>query len=261
MNDDNTSNDISSKEIDAIATEDEQGVAPNAPEPKPKKKASTSASASKKPRKNNETSNEAKVSVTVDTSWDEILNYDQAGALLVFGAGRQDPPELDEEQLAQLSATNRERYRIVAESMAAANDDAALDEIQRLVEVGKTAIYARATDRLKVWDKDPRFAYIWSAPHNLHWRRNRGYTIVEGGREQTMFKQKDGTHRISDRGGEELILMKAPTEVKEMEEDKRKQDYRKSVQRGREQIKDSPIWEEDEALEKRNGYRYRPISR
>jgi hypothetical protein len=241
-------------EYDDIATEDELGEAPEAPEG-----VVIGDDGEVETEETSETSNATRVSVTVDTPWEEILNYDKAGKLLVFGAGKASPPELSEQQLAELSAVNRERYSIVQEALSATNDDKVMDEIQNLVEMGKTAIYARALDRLKVWNKDPRFEYVWSAPHNLHWRLNRGYAVVRNGQEHTMFQQKDGTHRIADKGDEELILMKAPLEIKRMEEEKRQKDYEKSLRRSRQQIENTPIWEEDEAAEKQRGYRYKPI--
>lgn len=205
-----------------------------------------------------------KVNVFADTPWDEVLHYDQQGKVLVYRERNGFFPVLDDEQLSELSEFNRQRYYVVRESFESAEDDD-MEEIQRLIAVGKSGMAASARERLKVYNKQPEFAYAWQAPHDVFRARTEGWVVVRKGPEETMFQCADGIHRIGDKGSEELVLMKRPKELEEEDKRLRQEAYEKQKGVARRQIEEARAsggitpYMEDEDLERRKNYRFKDL--
>ena len=157
---------------------------------------------------------------TVDTSWADVLYYDQtAGLQLTFAAK---PGEFIEdlplEKFEQLSRSGRENYSTtknlhkfyLEEYGPELHDDRAwLNELY----VGSQS--DSATAQLAIIGGDPKKYRYWEDPNRLGRALRMGYKPCTDKDVITVGKLKDGTHKIMKLGVCELILLEIDKEKRD----------------------------------------------
>lgn len=150
-----------------------------------------------------------KVTVSSDTTFEDVLRYDTEGALLVWDSEDFEP--LSDEEVRQLRKANRDRYVIfkeIAEDLASA--DKKDKKVSEDFSVGVSA--GLAARRLEVKGKDESLSYRWERPDMVEDRKDEGWDYVKEGVSTLRNQNGKGIHRIGAQGQEELVLMAIPKE-------------------------------------------------
>lgn len=150
-----------------------------------------------------------KVTVSSDTTFEDVLRYDTEGALLVWDSEDFEP--LSDEEVRQLRKANRDRYVIfkeIAEDLASA--DKKDKKVSEDFSVGASA--GLAVRRLEIKGKDESLAYRWERPDMVEDRKDEGWKFVKDGVSTLRNQNGKGIHRIGAQGQEELVLMAIPKE-------------------------------------------------
>lgn len=156
-----------------------------------------------------ETPKKSKVSITIDTSAEDVLRLDNEGYQLLFSAEPGAIPVLDEDQTRALGYDNRVNYGIALALSKEA--EKRKDQPKPVLGEIKAPLAASAGRRLEVIGAPKGVHYCWKRTDELHEAGLAGYTFA-GDEVQTYATRVGTTHRISALGNDEMILMKIPQE-------------------------------------------------
>lgn len=145
-----------------------------------------------------------KVIVLSDMDPDDVLDLDSKGKELLFD-GRSDFVQLSDEIVSKLSKDNKLRYNFAREFHDSWRDADGVAPEGFTVDRQNTGT---ATQKLEY--KLPKgMRARWTRPELVASRMTRGYKVVhqEG---KTYVGEQNGTHKVTNLGRDELILMSIP---------------------------------------------------
>ena len=155
-----------------------------------------------------ETSKRSKVSITVDTSPEDVIDLDSKGFQLAFPA--EGLVKLDEEQTRSLSYDNRVAYGV---ALALSKEAERKKDLPKpMLEDVKPPMAASAGRRLEVIGIPDGWHYCWKRTDELHESSLLGYTMA-GDEVQSFATRVGSTHRVSALGVDELVLMRIPKKM------------------------------------------------
>ena len=148
--------------------------------------------------------------VILDTSFDDVLRFDDGKGIVRFDAAPGRFKRLNDAQIDQLSAFTRGVYldaeRTHRRLLEKADDP-------NLVTGGITQ-YARATDRLEIRNKQPGMHYAWRRPDEYRQATvYEGYKVVDDENLDTFVKGPTTVRTVGTHGNPELIAMAIPEAV------------------------------------------------
>lgn len=167
-----------------------------------------------------------RVFISIDKTFENVLQYQQEGYSLHFADGEGELLELTSEQVEELNLFNKEKYRV---AVAITNKTLDLTSVKTShMKFKPKASYASATNRLRVENKKPGLHYAWKRQDELQ------QVMYEGGRvcqdpDVTTFGafnelgkpivEKDSTHYVQADGEIELVLTETPDEINQLRRD------------------------------------------
>ena len=163
----------------------------------------------------------------LDTTEEQILQWDQEGYTLVFDTTGQEFRSLREETVQKLSRWNADRYRVSAEIWEEAKKRDPVREVLDGIEFGPNR--GTATDRLKVERRNPNYVYWWEVPERVYDKVAQGWEVVQGSGERTIHSDGSRIHRIGKKGEEETILLRLPKEVWQKRQREKVERYQKGI--------------------------------
>lgn len=167
--------------------------------------------------------------VTVDDSFEKIVELDQAKKSIRFSAKPGEFKELTTGEVKQLSEMTKFAYNVARDEWRDLADAERAEEehLLELIRVGETM--GRATQRLNIDGQQKGMVYRWIRPDEQrdYLAPNRGWKIVKDGPERTLQNQTGrGPHVIGTKGSEELILVKRSEAAHRAEKEARKEKKR-----------------------------------
>jgi hypothetical protein len=154
-----------------------------------------------------------RVDVTLDTTEEDVLKYNEEGKNLFFDGDLDSFKVLSDNTIDQLSYINRQRYFSSYGEYKYNLEHKDEENITSRIQVSPR--YATATGRLEVHGKDPRFHYCWKRPDELRQAKYEGYEVADDDALDT-FQGKDkvsSLHKVGAYGDDELVLTKIPQEL------------------------------------------------
>jgi hypothetical protein len=177
--------------------------------PKPKKISKGEGN----PKTSKEVNSSRKVTVDIDTPMEKVVELDESGAILEFAHEPKTFLRLPSDVTRKLSYENKQRY-FVSKGMAEETLDLShYDRRMFKPEPGR----ATATERLMVYNKDPRFEYAWKRPDELREFEMKGYVVDHDQGLDTFNGDVGSSHTVGTQGNTELVLMKVPKEIREQQ--------------------------------------------
>ena len=205
----------------------------------------------------NDTGKGKKVLIDATTSPEDVLNYNDEGYVIVWDPD--DFQELKPTVLSKLRKENKDRYRAMRALAKEVKDRPATDdEVAASIQV--TASAGRAETKMDIKNRKKDMSYRWERPDMVDVRLEQGYRFARD--VKTLHgSDRDGVHRISAHGQDELIAMEIPkSKLKALREERLRRRQRAidgvSIQ-GRselERLGGNPIGDENDRAE------FKPIS-
>ncbi len=143
--------------------------------------------------------------VTLDNSFETIIEWDKNGDTVLFDT--KSFKRLSDAEVVQLTKRTAERYHLSRELFEAEQEAAALG-VRELPEFSTEL--GSATERLRIANQDPSMKYKHVRTDKVEQRLAEGWVFVKDGPERTLNKTAGGLHTIGSKGNEELVLMKMP---------------------------------------------------
>jgi len=153
------------------------------------------------------------VKITVDDSFEKIVELDSKGTMLRFDPDPDRFKQLAPDEVKKLSRFGQYAYHVARDENADLKDALKAEEQDILEKIVVGQSMGRAKQRLAIQNKQPETVYRWIRPdeRNEFLSKNRGFKVVDGGPERTLGNETGhGPHVIGTRGSEELILVKRP---------------------------------------------------
>jgi hypothetical protein len=152
-----------------------------------------------------------RVDITIDTSPEDVVQYDNERKNLIFSGEPGKFLELPDEVIDQLSSRSKQAYFSAYGLHEWYLKNAAEDRVSDRIKVSPRL--ATATAQLEVTNKDPRMHYCWKRTDEKYISERDGYRVASDPALKTFRQDADTTVRTVGSDGEtELILMKIPKE-------------------------------------------------
>jgi hypothetical protein len=183
------------------------------------------------------------VEITVDDSFEKIVELDNAGKRLRFDPDPERFKQLAPDEVKKLSEITRYGYQIARDEWQDLKDAARAEEEDLLERITVGETMGRAKQRLHIDGKQQGYDYRWIRPDekNEFLSPNRGWKVVKDGPERTLSNPDGrGPHVIGTKGSEELFLvkrsMKATAAERRARKAKRQAAFRNEDERQRAEI-------------------------
>lgn len=167
----------------------------------------------KKPGRPKKVENQETLKVSVDTSIEDIVEWDEKGGALAFADTSEEFLYLEDEVVQGLGHENKGRYFIALGQYM--HEQKQKDKPKPIDGFRVDPRLASATARLEPENRDPRFHYCWKRPDQLRQAVQQGYEVVNDQSISTLGHKGSSTHTVSAYGDDELVLMKIPKELAE----------------------------------------------
>jgi len=158
----------------------------------------------------NEQKGKVMSNISIDTSMEDMLKYDESGELLVFDSTPGRFMDMPKEIIDELSKANRVRYYMAKrswelEKKEAENDDGWKNDIVIQEQ------YASPTERMSIKGADPNLSYYLATPEKMHKHAAKGYSKVAPGAASIGLS---GSNTMGTLGNTEYVLMQTTKENK-----------------------------------------------